>query len=308
MQPLDITATSAEEARAKAAKTFGVEPERIKLTVIEEKKGLFGQGRVRVRAELEAAPEPEPQPVAPTPEPQPEVEAAAPAPERPRRRRTVATETEEAPVQAEAPAVEVAPVEPAPAEKRGRRRKPVEAEPAATEVAPSGEKPEKSEKPEEVEENPVIATEEDANTLVGLLQQVLTSGGLGATVQCSSLTGKYVNIELDGPDVRFLIGKRGEVLNAIQYLMNVVATRKLGTGVRVVIDGDSYRQKREQVLSNYAIGIAEQVRERGEEAVLDPLPAFERRIIHKALLEVEGVTTYSEGEEPNRCVVIAPAQ
>ncbi|MCH8979662.1 MAG: hypothetical protein IH945_10540, partial [Armatimonadetes bacterium] len=83
-------------------------------------------------------------------------------------------------------------------------------------------------------------------------------------------------------------------------------TRKLGRGVRVVLEGNEYRKKRQEVLTKLATQIAKEVASRGEEAVLDALPAFERRVVHKALSEFEGVKTYSEGEEPERRVVIAP--
>ena len=71
---------------------------------------------------------------------------------------------------------------------------------------------------------------------------------------------------------------------------------------------NDYRKRREDALTNLATKIAEQVLERQEEAVLDALPAFERRIVHKALSTIGGIATYSEGEEPNRRVVIAPAE
>jgi spoIIIJ-associated protein len=115
-----------------------------------------------------------------------------------------------------------------------------------------------------------------------------------------------VNVTLDGRDVSFLVGRRGEVINALQYLMNVMSTRKLHNGVRVVLEGNDYRKKRQDVLTKLATQIAEEVAKRGEEAVLDALPAFERRVVHKALSEFPGIVTYSEGEEPNRRVVIAP--
>jgi spoIIIJ-associated protein len=95
-------------------------------------------------------------------------------------------------------------------------------------------------------------------------------------------------------------------LNALQYLCNVIASRKVTNGIRVTLEGDEYRQRREQILTQMALEVAEEVKKRGEEAVLAPLPAFERRIIHQALVEFAGVETYSEGEEPERCVVIAP--
>jgi spoIIIJ-associated protein len=104
------------------------------------------------------------------------------------------------------------------------------------------------------------------------------------------------------------VGKHGDVLNAMQYLVNIIASRRIERGVRATLDGNDYRRRREEALTTLAQRIAEQVQKRGEEAVLDALPAFERRIVHKALGEISGVTTYSEGEEPNRRVVIAPVE
>ena len=125
--------------------------------------------------------------------------------------------------------------------------------------------------------------------------------------QAKEISGLYVTIELDGQDAAHLVGKQGEVLNATQYLVNIIAGRRFNNGVRATLDGNNYRRKREARLEAMATELAKQVRARGEEAVLDALPAFERRVVHKVLSTLEGITTYSEGEEPNRRVVIAPA-
>jgi len=97
------------------------------------------------------------------------------------------------------------------------------------------------------------------------------------------------------------------VINALQYLTNIISNRKYDNGVRSTIECNDYRRRREETLTTMAVKIAHAVLERQEEAVLDALPAFERRIVHKALQTVDGISTYSEGEEPNRRVVIAPA-
>ncbi len=185
-----------------------------------------------------------------------------------------------------------------------RRRKSEDSAPAEPASADS----EKSEAPPKADEPDVVATKEDGDFLIGILNELLSAGDLAAIAKVSELNGRYVHIDIAGDDVSYLVGRRGEVLNSIQYLMNVISARKLNNGVRVVVEGDDYREDRARKLTAMAQSIAEQVIERGEEAVLDALPAFERRVIHQALLEIEGVTTYSEGEEPNRCVVIAPAQ
>lgn len=152
----------------------------------------------------------------------------------------------------------------------------------------------------------VIANEQDAEQLCAILEEILELADLDAEVKVTEISGRYVNLELDGNDVSYLVGRRGEVINALQYLMNVMSTRKLSNGVRVVLEGNSYRKKRQDVLTTLAHNIATEVAKRGEEAVLDALPAFERRVVHKALSDFEGIMTYSEGEEPERRVVIAP--
>ncbi|MCW5937003.1 MAG: KH domain-containing protein [Fimbriimonadaceae bacterium] len=167
--------------------------------------------------------------------------------------------------------------------------------------------------PEEVEEagdaaEDVVASQQDADKLVGYLAELVELSNLDVDATVAELNGKYIHVKLKGRDTSYLVGRRGEVLNALQYIMNVISARQLGNGVRVVLDGDDFRERRAEVLTRQAMDIAEQVRDRGEEAVLDALPAFERRVIHQALSDFAGVTTYSEGEEPNRRVVIAPAE
>jgi spoIIIJ-associated protein len=143
---------------------------------------------------------------------------------------------------------------------------------------------------------------------VSLVRELLDSAKLEVNAKVAKLSGRYVNIELDGKDAAYLVGKHGEVLNAMQYLVNIIAGRRFDNGVRATLDGNNYRNRREQQLTQHATRVADEVKKRGEEAVLDALPAFERRIVHKVLSEYDGVTTYSEGEEPNRRVVIAPAE
>ncbi|BBO22859.1 RNA-binding protein [Candidatus Nitrosymbiomonas proteolyticus] len=154
----------------------------------------------------------------------------------------------------------------------------------------------------------IVATQEDADAIIPRVEEVLAASGLEVNVRLKNMQSRYVNLEIDGEEAGYLIGRNGEVLNALQYLMNISISQSLNNGVRVTLDADDYRSQRETSLMRYAERIAQEVRNRREEAVLDPLPAFERRIIHKALSEIDGVTTYSEGEEPNRRVVIAPAE
>ncbi|MFN3730168.1 MAG: RNA-binding cell elongation regulator Jag/EloR [Fimbriimonadaceae bacterium] len=152
----------------------------------------------------------------------------------------------------------------------------------------------------------VTATEEDASAMVAWVTELLSTTGLTVSVRSTGVQARYVNLVIDGKDAGYLVGKTGDVLNSLQYLINLSAPQKIRQGVRCTLDANDFRKRREDQLVDLAQKIAAQVIERGEEAVLDALPAFERRVIHKALGEIEGVTTYSEGEEPNRRVVIAP--
>lgn len=281
MQTLEFTAKSIQEATQTAAQKLNVPADRVRLTVLEETKGLFGKSSVRVRAEVVEA---EPAPVAPEPTPTPAatlsdvqgaVDPAAPKARGGRRGKAP---------KAEAPA-------PAP--------EPVEAPAPVAEAAPAAE-PER-------EREELVATAEDAENVVAIVRELLDAAGVQVTAKPGALNGRYVNVLLDGKDVAFIVGKHGEVLNALQYLVNIVIGRRLDRQVRATLDGNDYRRRREEALTQLATRIATQVKERGEEAVLDALPAFERRIVHKALSEIDGITTYSEGEEPNRRVVIAPA-
>jgi spoIIIJ-associated protein len=115
-------------------------------------------------------------------------------------------------------------------------------------------------------------------------------------------------LSFDGPDAKYLVGRGGQVLDALQYLATL-AIHKRGGGprLRILFDADDYRVRRENTLKKLAADLADQVRSTGQEAVLDPLSPLERRIVHRALTEEAGVRTYSEGEEPERYIVIAPA-
>jgi len=120
--------------------------------------------------------------------------------------------------------------------------------------------------------------------------------------------GRYVEIEMVGRDVPVLVGKNGEVIDQLQFLLNLIVPRATGLDARVVLDGAGWRRRRTERLRNQVIAIANEVKKRREEAVLPPMPPHERRIVHQTLKDDPEVTTYSEGEEPNRYVVISPRE
>ncbi len=154
----------------------------------------------------------------------------------------------------------------------------------------------------------IQATTEDLDFLYEYLEKIIQISELKIRAHQKKLSGRYVQFELEGEDVSHLLEKNGQSLNALQFIMNMIASKQLGNGVRVTLDASQYRSKREKALENLAINIAEEVKQRKEEAVLDELPAFERRVIHQVLQDYPGIVTYSEGEEPHRRVVIAASE
>ena len=115
-----------------------------------------------------------------------------------------------------------------------------------------------------------------------------------------------MEVVIVGEDAPVLVGKQGEVLNSFQFLLSLMIKHRTGRHVRLSLDADGYRAKRAEALVQAAKEMAEQVRTHNEEAVMDPLPASERWVVHNALLTETGIKTYSEGEEPFRRVVISP--
>ncbi|MEG6584435.1 RNA-binding cell elongation regulator Jag/EloR [Dendrosporobacter sp. 1207_IL3150] len=111
---------------------------------------------------------------------------------------------------------------------------------------------------------------------------------------------------LRGKDLGILIGKHGQTLDALQYLTNLAANRDVDQDrVRIVVDVEDYRKRREETLYRLAERLADKVKRRGERVVLEPMSRHERKIIHMALQDDKRISTYSEGEEPFRKVVIA---
>ncbi len=114
--------------------------------------------------------------------------------------------------------------------------------------------------------------------------------------------------QIFGQDVGALIGRRGKTLSELQYLLNVVMRRQFAAlNKMIVLDVENYRVRREKTLTQLAKNVARKVSQEGYEQAMEPMTPQERRIIHLALQDYPGVTTYSEGDEPYRKVVIAPS-
>jgi spoIIIJ-associated protein len=117
-----------------------------------------------------------------------------------------------------------------------------------------------------------------------------------------------VLVTCSGPDVALLIGRHGQTIDAIQYLLNAISHRTYGLERKeVVIDAAGYRERRRATLEALAVRTAERVLDTGEREELEPMTAVERKVVHLRLKDVDGVATASEGAEPNRYVVVLPA-
>lgn len=116
---------------------------------------------------------------------------------------------------------------------------------------------------------------------------------------------KTMDIEISGDDMGVLIGKRGQTLDSLQYLVSLVVNKEVEEYIRVKLDTENYRERRKETLENLAKNIAYKVKRTKRPVSLEPMNPYERRIIHSALQNDKYVTTYSEGEEPFRRVVVA---
>jgi len=132
--------------------------------------------------------------------------------------------------------------------------------------------------------------------------------GLGLDVGCAARdAGETIEVDVDGADRDYLLDRRGEALNAVQYLLNRILY-KGRAGKKIHVDSDGFRRLREEEIVEIAILAAEKVKARGEESVLSPLNPYERRLVHLALRDVEGVVTRSLGDGFLKRVAIVPVK
>ena len=279
---IETTGRSEEDAIAAALFQLGLDRDDVSVEVIERAKSGFlgfGGNPAKVRVSYEVPNEESAAPAAPVAE-----EPAAPAPER-------------APVE-EAPA-------PAPEQKE---EAPVQEEEKNT-LQPGDEVMIGKEEPQE--EGPVPAPQDDPKAMK--IREFLT--GLMEHLHVQAQPEIYVTpngykVILQGRGLGAIIGRRGETLDAIQQLTNYSVNRGQSKRVRIHIDAEGYRAKREESLQRLAVKVAGKVVRYRKNMTLEPMNAYERHVIHAALQDYPGVTTYSTGVEPNRRTVVAydPAQ
>ncbi|MEA4999212.1 MAG: RNA-binding cell elongation regulator Jag/EloR [Candidatus Limiplasma sp.] len=152
------------------------------------------------------------------------------------------------------------------------------------------------------------ASLQDAESAAGKAQRFLIEVtrlmNVDVTVDAGVDSEGNVRVDIHGDTLGILIGRRGETLDAIQYLTSLAVNRGQETYTRVTIDTENYRAKREEALTRLANRMANRAVKTGRKVVLEPMNPYERRILHSALQQNDAVTTHSEGDEPNRHVVI----
>ncbi len=137
------------------------------------------------------------------------------------------------------------------------------------------------------------------------LREVSTS--MGVVVEVSTkLTDNQMHVELKGEKMGVFIGKRGQTLDALQYILNLIVNKGNAPFISITLDTENYRKRRRETLEALAHNLAKKAKTTKKDIVLEPMSPYERRIIHSVLQSDRGITTHSEGQEPFRNVVISP--
>lgn len=152
----------------------------------------------------------------------------------------------------------------------------------------------------------VVADKDPAFLAERFLSDLLKHMNIAAEIEIEREAGQLY-VEIVGErhdDMGVIIGKRGDTLDAIQYLLSLIVNKGRDQYIRVLLDTENYREKREKTLIDLANKMANKAIRRGRSVKLDPMNPYERRIIHSALQSFDGISTYSVGEEPYRRIVI----
>ena len=189
-----------------------------------------------------------------------------------------------------------------PAEKKPAERKPAEKKP---EPKPAEKKPEPKAEEKKAAPAAPACDNDDARRIKDFLTGLLEHMDSTAEVKVYEEEKNRYKVILEGQKLGALIGRRGETLDAIQQLTNYAVNTGSDKRIRIQMDAENYRAKREQSLESLAGKVAAKVAKYRRSVTLEPMNAYERHVIHAALQDVKGVTTYSIGTEPNRRVVVA---
>ena len=292
-----VTGKTIDEAKANAVAQLGLEPDGFIYQVLQlPKAGFLGFGAQPAKIEVSYE-MPDPQPEAPKVALSSASRSKPKAPKKPEAPKAEAPKPEApkaAPVKEETkPAVLKAEEAPKPEKKERRENR--------------EKKPQAPREPKEPKEPKVYAPAQPGSVeekIEQFIAGLLAHMGSKAVPHCWKEEGNTYQVELVGEDLGYLIGRRGDTLDAIQHLANYSINRGVEGHIRINVDAESYREKREDSLRRYAVKKAQQVLKMRRRTTLEPMNAYERHVIHAALQDMENITTHSTGVEPNRCVVI----
>ena len=282
MSYIDVTGKTEDEAIRKGLEQLGMDRDDVSVEILERaKSGFLGIGSNPARVRLTYGPE-------------------------------------EAPVAEPAPVVKPVVQKPAEEKKVEKPSAPKAADkPQRSENAQRGDRaprPQRTDKPQraprpEKKDIPAIdlplCEDENAQRIVAFVSGLLEHMDSAAQVKVYEMEKGRYKVILEGEKLGQLIGRRGETLDAIQQLTNYAVNTGSDKRIRIQMDAENYRAKREQSLESLAAKVAAKVAKYRRSVTLEPMNAYERHVIHAALQDVKGVTTYSIGTEPNRRVVVA---
>jgi spoIIIJ-associated protein len=153
-----------------------------------------------------------------------------------------------------------------------------------------------------------VPIEEQAETAESFTRGLVEAFGARADVESRIEDEEIILVDVVGDNLGLLVGPRGATLSAMEELVRTVVQRHTGGhGARINVDVGGYRAKRRQALAEFTRDLAQKVLDSGREQALEPMSASDRKVVHDAVAEMDGLTTGSEGEEPRRRVVIRPA-
>ncbi len=284
MKQIEMTGKTINEAVDNACAELGVSLLDVDYKVLEEpSKGIFGLGAKPAKVLVTVTGSEDEEPEKPAKAEKPE-KKSEPKQEKPKPEPKPAKKAEPKPeVKAAAPAEEP-------------ESEPETAEPADEEMS-------------EAESARAALTDEDKASIIAVAESFLNEvfSKMGMKVELSSQfnDNKHILINMQGEDMGTIIGKRGQTLDSIQYLTNLVVNKGEYPYMNITLDTEDYRAKRQKTLEQLAFNLAKKAKHNRRNITLEPMNPYERRIIHAALQNDRYVTTYSEGTEPYRYVVIA---
>lgn len=268
MKWVETTGKSIEEAKSVALDQLGVADEEAEFEILDEPKaGLFGRTRGEARVRARVKPR-------------------TPRAKNDRRERRPRREDD------------------APDGERTSRPRPPrqQQEKKMSDNQDQAERP-RRERPEGPPADPALVAAEAEKFLMGLAASI---GVTGQTVV--QIEGEDIEVQLNGAELGLLVGPRGSTLQAVQDITRVVSQRRMGDhNTRLRIDIGGYRAKRKEALSRFVTQVADEVVSTGSARALEAMPSSDRKIVHDALTGRTDIATHSEGEDPNRRVVISPA-